>query len=164
MQDNKITQSEGEAKVFELAKEIGSCMFTTVVSKKLHSRPMATTARPDQHDFVMLTAKSDPKVAELESQHEVVLNFAVGKRKFLALNGTARLNDDRALIKDVWSVGAQVFWPNGPTDPNVTAIVITPTHAEYWEGNGGMVASVKFAYAIAMHSTPDLGANKKLQM
>lgn len=159
-----MQHSESEAKVFELAKQIGSCMLTTMVNNELHSRPMATVSRADQNDFVMLTAKSDAKVAELKSHPDVVLNFADGKHLFLALNGTAKVAEDRALIKDVWNVGAQAYWPNGPTDPNVTAIVITPTHAEYWEGNGGMVASVKFAYAIATHSTPNLGTNKKLDM
>ncbi len=55
-------------------------------------------------------------------------------------------------------------WPNGPNDPNIVAIEVTPTTAEYWDGPNGVLAGVKMVLAMATGSKPDMGKNAKVAM
>jgi general stress protein 26 len=93
----------------------------------------------------------------------VYLGYCNGHRH-LSINGDAELSDNRSIIKRIWTPSAQAFWPNGPDDPSIVAIVVTPHAAEYWDGPTGIVASVKMAFALATGKTPDFGENAKVAM
>jgi general stress protein 26 len=76
----------------------------------------------------------------------------------------AALSDEKSLIKQLWNPGAQVFWPDGPEKSDVTAIVLTPVAAEYWEGLGSIVSTAKFFFGLATGSTPDTGDNATVRL
>ncbi|MDP6977632.1 MAG: hypothetical protein QF570_03390 [Myxococcota bacterium] len=59
----------------------------------------------------------------------------------LMVRGTAELISDEAEKKRVWDVldyDLSNFWSGGPTDPNYTAVRITPTRVELSKMFGSM--------------------------
>jgi general stress protein 26 len=150
--------------IFELMKELDFCMLVTQPAAGLHARPMSAIVDAEVKTVHLLTGLDSIKDEEIAENPDVMLTFSNGSSKNVVLHATARISEDRTLIKSLWNPGAQAFWPDGPTDPNVAAIVITPTHGEYWEGNTGVVAAFKFAAAIAGGKPVDGGTNEKVTL
>lgn len=160
-----MTEDQAQHRLWQLIRKIDYCMFTThAAGGGLRSRPMSTIVREDDDQIFVLSDRHGGKDEEIHANPDVVLSFANGSTAFVSVNGQAVISNDRALIKSLWTAGAQAFWPDGPDDPDVFAIIVTPDEAEYWEGNNGLVAGVKFAYAIATGSKPDLGENRKVAL
>ncbi len=162
--DSKSNTAADADKVWQMMKDIGICMLITSQSQHVRARPMSTIVRKESNDVVMLTEKSSGKEREVEQNSNVVLNFSNGSNEFVSLHGKARRDDSRALIRHLWNPGAQAFWPKGPDDPNVEALIVQPVNAEFWAGHSGLLNSVKMAFAIATGQTPDLGENKKIAL
>jgi hypothetical protein len=56
-----------------------------------------------------------------------------------------------------------VWWPLGPTDPNVRVLRVTPATAELWDGPASKaVAAYEFAKARLTGAKPNLGENRKV--
>lgn len=150
-------------RVWEMVDAIDICMFVTKSGGKMHGRPMSTIGREDEGKIYLLTERSAVKDDEVAADSDVYLGYCKGSQH-LSINGTAAVSDDRALVKRVWTPSAQAFWPNGPDDPNVVAIVVTPSSAEYWDGPNGLLAGVKMAFAVVTGAQPDMGRNAKVRM
>jgi hypothetical protein len=71
----------------------------------------------------------------------------VGGCNFLAAGGPDVDRQQRSACLDVCSI---------------IAIAIDPHEAEFWEGSGKIVSTVKFAYALATGTRPDLGEQRKV--
>jgi general stress protein 26 len=151
-------------KVWAMMKKIGFCMLITGEKSDISSRPMSAIVRKDHNDIIMFTEKQSGKDSQINQNSNVVLNFSDGSNEFLSLKGVADISEDRDLIKKHWNPGAQAYFPNGPDDPDVVAIIVEPRDAEYWITNSGLISSVKMAFAIATGQQPDLGENKKLAL
>jgi general stress protein 26 len=151
-------------RVWTMMKKIGYCMLITGREEGLSSRPMATIVRKENDDIVLLTEKLSGKDIQIHQNPNVLLNFCDGSNEFISLKGVAKISEDRGLIKELWNPGAQAYFPKGPDDPNVVAIIVSPKDAEYWITNSGLISSVKMAFAIATGQQPDLGENKKLSL
>jgi general stress protein 26 len=149
-------------RIWELVSSLSYCFLVSNVGE--HARPMAAIVKEEEGRVYFLTDLSSAKLTEIRQEPRVTLTFSDGHSKFATLNGQAAIDNNRALIKRLWNPGAQAFWPEGPTAPNVTAIVVTPTHGEYWDGPSGILAGVKMAFAIATGSRPDLGDNEKVKL
>jgi hypothetical protein len=55
-----------------------------------------------------------------------------------------------------------VWWPGGPTDPDVCLLQIEPLTAELWDGPASTALAVfEFAKAWLTGEEPNLGENRK---
>jgi general stress protein 26 len=151
-------------RIFELMKELDYCMLVTQPSSGMHARPMSTIVDVDAQTIHMLTDLKATKDEEIARNPHVLLTFSNGASKNVAVHARAAISEDRALVKGLWNPGAQAFWPKGPSDPAVVAIVLSPISGEYWEGNTGVVAAFKFAVAIATGREVDAGENEKVAL
>lgn len=162
-----LTSEDGkshENRVWEMMREIDFCMFTTKSGQGLRARPMSSIVKPEEGRIYLLSDRNGGKDEELENNPQVCLCYSNGGSKFVSLSGHATITSDRALIESLWNPGAQAFWPEGPHDPNVYAISITPVNAEYWDGNAGLIAAAKMIWSIATGTKPDLGDNQKVNL
>ena len=150
-------------RVWEMIDAIDICMFVTKRGDDMHGRPMSTIGRKDEGKIYRLTDKSAVKDDEINTDPAVYLGYCKGSQH-LSVNGTAEISQDRALVKRIWTPSAQAFWPNGPDDTNIVAIVVEPSSAEYWDGPNGIVAGVKMAFAMVTGAQPDMGRNAKVAM
>jgi general stress protein 26 len=149
-------------RVWELMDTISICMLTTHDGEKIRSRPMAAFVRRDEDRVYFLTDASHHNDDEIADNPNVGLAFADGQ-KFVSVTGRATVSNDRAKIKDLWGVHAKAWW-DSPEDPNIRLLTVTPDDAEFWEGPGKIVGTIKMVAAAATGSRPDYGTNRKVTM
>lgn len=151
-------------RVWKLIEDIDLCMFTTHDGRKLRARPMSSRPRQSENAIYFLTDVDGHKDDEVASDNEVCLSYAkISAGKFLAVSGRARVLNDRALIEQLWDKDAEAFW-EGPDDPRVRVIAVTPDEAQFWEGPHGVVATVQMVIAAATAMPPVLGDQRKVDL
>jgi len=102
------------------------------------------------------------KDEEIEQNPNVGLAFADGQR-FVSVTGHASVSQDKAKIRDLWSPMVKAWWES-PDDPNIRLITVTPDDAEFWDGPGKIIGTIKMIAAAATSSRPNYGENRKVTM
>lgn len=152
--------------VYDLIETIGIGMLVTSRqgADMLRARPMAASVKREENAIFFLTDAEGRKDDEVRDDPKVCLAFADPKgQRYVSVSGTARISNDHARIKELWSVGAQAFWDT-PDDQAIRVVEVRPTEAEFWQGPGRIVSAVKMAVAAATGGRPDLGTNAKVGM
>jgi general stress protein 26 len=149
-------------RVCELMDRISTCMLTTHDGDHIRSRPMAAFVRRDEDAVYFLGDAHQHKDAEIERNPNVGLAFADG-RKFVSVTGHASVSQNKAKIKELWSPAAKAWW-DSPDDPNIRLLTVTPDDAEFWEGPGKIIGTIKMIAAAATSSRPNYGENRKVTM
>jgi general stress protein 26 len=101
---------------------------------------------------------SDRVIEQVGTDGRVMLSFAdKGGNDFVSIDGQASVSNDRAKIKDLWSVWAKAFW-DSPEDPGIRLFVVAPEHARYWNAPNTVVTTVAMLASIVTGSQPKLGS------
>jgi general stress protein 26 len=153
-------QDEQE-KAWKFIEKFRAAMLVTDSDTGPRSRPMNAIFKPDEGVVWFLSEASSAKDAEARAEPRVNLVFSDGGQNHASVQGTATEVADRATVKRLWNAGAQAWWPQGPDDPNIVAIRVTPDSAEIWDGNPSPVAFVKMGIAIATKTVPNAGDHIK---
>ena len=162
-----MSHHEGKAdRVWTLMKEIGVAMVVTHNARgdELRARPMA--ARPDieGNAIYFLTDAAAPKDGEVDRNPNICLAFSdIKGQKYVSVTGRGEMSDDRARIKRFWSISDKAFWPDAD-DPAIRLLRVAPEEAEYWEGTGLIVSSVRMVASAITGARADLGANEKVNL
>jgi len=149
-------------RVWELMEKISICMLTTHDGEQIRSRPMAAFVRRDDSAIYFLGDAKHHKDEEIERNPNVGLAFADGQ-KFVSVTGHASVSNDRQKIKELWGPSAKAWW-DSPDDPNIRLLTVTPDDAEFWEGPGKIVGTIKMMTAAATSTRPNYGENRKVTM
>jgi general stress protein 26 len=158
------TESYDIDRVWKLIDKIKICMLATREGDAIRARPMSAIGRESARTIYFLTDVKGHKDEEIDQNRGVCLVFAKPESgKFLAVNGQARVLDDRALIGDLWSIAAEAWW-QGPDDPSIRVIEVTPEQAEFWEGPHGLVATIQMVIAASTAQPPVLGDQRKVDL
>jgi general stress protein 26 len=123
-------------------------MVTRGSGQSLHGRPMAT-ARVDEDltSIWFATDRHSGKIEEISANPNVYLGYTNGSgSEWASVNGTARVVDDRAKVKELWTP-LWKNWFDGPDDPRIVLIEVTPTEAEYWDSGSRLIMLAKMAAA-----------------
>lgn len=151
-------------RVWKLMEKIDLCMLVSRDGEKIRARPMSSHPRQAENAVYFLTDARGHKDEEVAQDDHVCLVFQKqNEGKFLAVTGRARVSADRVLIRDLWDKDAEAFW-NGPEDPGVRVITVTPDDAQFWEGPHGVVATVQMVLAAATNAPPVLGDQRKVDL
>jgi general stress protein 26 len=151
-------------RVWKLIDKIKICMLATRAGETIRARPMSAIARTSENAIYFLTDAEGHKDDQIDQNGAVCLVFAKpDSGKFLSVNGQARVLDDRALIRDLWSVAAEAWW-EGPEDPTIRVIEVTPEEAEFWEGPHGLVATIQMVIAASTAAPPVMGDQRKVDL
>ncbi len=152
-------------KVRELIGDERLAMLTSVDSDgKLVSRPMAVQRLDDDGTLWFLTDDTSPKARQLIRDSRVNLAFQ-SRGTWISVSGSAEIVEDRATIEGLWNKGAEAWFPDGPSTPEVAALRIDPDTAEYWDTPGGRVSSVlAYAKAKLTGERPDVGEAKVVEL
>ena len=111
-----------------------------------------------------LTDARRHKDEEIARNPGVNLSFAdTAKQKYLSVTGSAVISNDRAKIKQLFSMPAKAWWDSAD-DPNIRVLKISPEDAEFWDSPGTVISYVKMAAAAVTGTRPDLGENRKVAM
>src|ERR1022692_2003184 len=136
-----MTEQNHLCRVWDIIEKVGVCMLTTQFAGGLRARP--------------IEARTDPDVG---------LVFIDPKDKaYLSITGRASVMRDAAKTEVVWRKTDEVWWPGGPTDPDVCLLLIEPLAAELWDGPASAaIAAFEFAKARLTGEEPKLGENRKV--
>ncbi|HEU0069744.1 MAG TPA: pyridoxamine 5'-phosphate oxidase family protein [Alphaproteobacteria bacterium] len=138
------------------------CMLATLDGAAIRARPMAAHAAPDENAVYFLTDERRHKDEEIRINPNVCLAFVDGD-DYVSLSGRAEVTNDRGKIRELWSMAAKAWWDSAD-DPNIRLLKVTPIEAEYWDGEGKVISTLKMAAASVSGSRPDMGENKKVRM
>ena len=158
-------------KLWDLIRHIRFAMFTTRHSGNghLHSRPMTTqNGKDDEGDrlWFFMSRRSDP-VSDLESEPTVNISYAdPGADSYVSVSGTARVVEDKAKVRALWSKMTQAWFPGGVDDPDLALIEVDIAHAHYWDVKDNKATQVfKMAKAALTGKPPaDMGESGEVRM
>ena len=138
------TREEAIAKIATMIKGARISMLTTIVEDgDLHSRPMANVESDFDGNIWFFTAKSSPKVHDIENKPAVNVAFSdPEKQNYISLAGRAELIIDRALFEKYWSKAYEAWFPDGLEDPELSLLKITIESAQYWDSPSSPVAHI----------------------
>lgn len=119
----------------KLLRRFDHAMLVTLRDGEMRSRPMAVAeATASGHLWFMSNAES-AKQEEIGEHPDVNVSMQEG-RTFLSISGGARVVRDSHKAEELWRESQRMWFPDGPTDPNLVLIEIVPHYAEYWDGSG----------------------------
>lgn len=151
-------------RVWDIIEKVGVCMLTTQFADGLRARPLE--ARPDRGAGLIffVTDIHSAKEAEIEVRPDVGLIFIDATEKaYLSITGRACVTHDAEKTEVVWRKADELWWPGGPSDPNVCLLRIEPFIGELWDGPASAMATIfEFAKARFTGERPNLGENRKV--
>ena len=163
-QQTDKSPQEIEDRIWELAKKIDICMFTTWDGEKQRARPLSARVKRDEHAIYFLVDEQGHKNEQVEQFPIVTLTFTDGAgHKYVAVTGEAEVSNDRAKIKELWTEFDKAWWED-ENDPSIRLLTVIPDDAELWDGPTGPVATVKMLLAAVTGATPDFGDNAKVDL
>jgi general stress protein 26 len=149
-------------RTWELMKKIGFAMLVTHDGDKLRARPMAAHVDRDANTIYFLTDARRHKDEEIARNPNINLSFAdASDQKYVSVTGIAEVSNDRAKIKELFSMPAKAWWDSAE-DPNIRVLKVTPDDAEFWDSPGSVISYVKMAAAAVTGTRPDIGTNRKV--
>jgi general stress protein 26 len=149
-------------RTWELMKKIGFAMLVTHDGDKLRARPMAAHVDRDTNTIYFLTDARRHKDEEIARNPNINLSFAdASDQKYVSVTGIAEVSNDRAKIKELFSMPAKAWWDSAE-DPNIRVLKVTPDDAEFWDSPGTAISYVKMAAAAVTGTRPDIGTNRKV--
>lgn len=159
-----MSKQDNGDRVWDIIEKVGVCMLTTQAGGRLRSRPIE--ARPDRKAglIFVVTDVHSAKQDEIEAGPDIGLVLIDAKaRAYLSITARARVMRDIAKIAQVWIKSDAVWWPGGPSDPNVCLLQIEPLTAELWDGPSSAARTAfEFAKAWLTGEEPSLGENRKV--
>ena len=148
-----------ERKVFELVRDIQVAQMVTVDNGKLRSRPMV--ARPDQaqDELWFFTSAASGKIRDLEANQEVLIAYSDPSRQnYVSIEGEGEVVRDPQKVKELWSEPVRVWFPKGPTDPDIALVRVKMREATYWDApSSAFVYAYGYAKAMATGERPHPG-------
>jgi general stress protein 26 len=155
----------GADRIWSIMEDLTFCMLATWDGAKLHARPMGAFVRRKENAVYFFTDARAHKDRDIAQYPRVCLAFGdPSKQDYVSVSGVAAISNDRAKIKELWSIPAKAWWKS-PDEPNIRLIKFTPTEAEYWDAPGNVISSLKTAMAVATGGTPkDVGDHAKAKL
>jgi len=117
-----------------LLKGLTVGMLTThTVEGYTRSRPMLLQDVDDDGWLWFLTDRTSRKACELERNPETAVLFQSPRGdRYLSVNGTAVVVQDRAKLKRLWNPTYRAWFPKGRRDPEIVLIALRVDHVDYW--------------------------------
>ena len=162
MSDKTLSREEAVDSVWKLVESIDYCMFITWDGERQRARPLSARPNREENRIYFLVDVEGQKDEQIEKFPKVSLAFAdVHSHDYLALTGEARVSNDRAKIKDLWTGADTAFWDDDQ-DPSIRLVTVTPEDAELWLGPNRLVAGAKLLGAALSGAKADFGKNEKV--
>lgn len=162
--DSRKTPEEVQDRIWELAKKINVCMFTTWDGHRQTSRPLSARVAREDHAIYFLVDEDGEKNTQLEQFPLVSCAWADNSDyKYAVVSGPARITNDRAKIKSLWSNFDKAWWESAD-DPTIRLLTLTPEGGELWDSPGRVVTMAKMAVALVTGAAPKMGDNAKVKL
>jgi general stress protein 26 len=109
-----------------------------------HSEPLTAQLDQDQVDTLFFFIGKDNRLA---GGGAAMAQFvSKGHDFFACLAGTARVDDDFAMIDKLWNKQVGAWFPGGKADPNLALLRFDIDDAEMWETDMSLSGKVKMLF------------------
>jgi general stress protein 26 len=154
------------SRLWDMIQDIKYGMFTARGSDgHLHSRPMTTLN--DQRNGVLwfFMSKSSEPAVDIAQQAGVNVSYAdPGHDNYVSIAGSARIVEDPAKKKALWSPLAQAWFSGGVGDPDLALVAVTIEHAEFWDVETNRAVKLyEIAKAAVTGTRPQLGEHREMR-
>ena len=78
--------------------------------------------------------------------------------------GVLRLDLDDSSSVSGAELSAVMLDSSVPDDPNIRLLTVKPDDAEFWDGPGKIIGTIKMVAAAATNTRPNYGENRKVAM
>ena len=109
-----------------------------------HSEPLTVQLDKDQVDTLWFFIRRDNRLAK--GGAAMVQFVSKGQDYFACLAGTARIDQDRAMIDKLWSKPAEAWFPGGKEDPDLALLRFDIDTAELWESDVSLGGKLKMLF------------------
>ncbi len=153
-------------KMKALADNTRMCLFTTNLTETpLQTRPMTVLLVDDEATFWFLSDEHSSKNLEIHDDSRVQLFFAnPDKYEFMTVYGYAITSTDKKKIEKLWNPMAKAWFKGGKDDPSLSAIMVIPEEAYYWDTKSNkMVSLLKIVASAVSGKTMDDGIEGRLK-
>ena len=162
--DNDKTPEEARERIWELAKKIDICMFTTWDGERQRSRPLSARVFKEEHAIYFLVDEDGAKNWQVEKFPFVSCAWADNDgHKYVVISGSAVVTNDRAKIKELWNDFDKAWWDD-ENDPSIRLLTVTPEDAELWDSPNKLIATAKMAFSAVTGKAPEMGDNEKVNL
>ncbi|WP_413583243.1 pyridoxamine 5'-phosphate oxidase family protein [Bdellovibrio sp. HCB288] len=143
MEDNSKHSSPEVKKLSDLISDIKIAMLVTVSGgNSLHSAPLVTQGIEADGSLWFIISRASQKASDIQNENRVNITYS-GSGTYVSVTGFAELIDDHPeKVRQMWSKGYEVWFPQGPNDPNVQLLKVEIEKAEYWEGHSNPVSKM----------------------
>jgi general stress protein 26 len=160
-----MTAQDDIAQVWDAITKQRIAMLTVEEEGRLNSRPMAALSRREEGKIYFVT-RLDAKVGEIGGSAPVNIAFSdEHKNTYVSITGTARTSQDRAKLRELWSMFTEAWLPEGPDAEDVALITVEPEEAKLWDSTSSNIVYIaKVLKAVATQSPPDGGTIKQVEL
>ncbi|WP_084582144.1 pyridoxamine 5'-phosphate oxidase family protein [Sphingomonas azotifigens] len=125
-----------------------------------HSEPLTAQLDEDQVDTIFFFIGKDNRMAK---GGPAMLQFvSKGHDFFACLSGTARVDNDFAMIDKLWNSQVEAWFPGGKQDPNLALLRVDIDDAELWETDMSLTGKVKMLFGGKIKSD-ETGSHAKVE-
>ena len=168
MSEQKETSGpEGLEKIGGLIADIRFAMLVTAAKDgTFDSRPMATQKTEFDGTLWFLTAHDSRKVEQIADDADVTLVYAdPSNANYVTVKGRATVTLDKGRIHELWNPMYQAWFPEGEDDPQIRALRVDVTEAEYWQANDSkLIRGIKYLAAAVTKGSVDVGEYGKVKV
>ena len=154
--------TEAKEKLQDLVEDFETAMLVTRdAGGTMQGRPMHVAAHDEtKGTLTFATSLRTEKVDEIGEEGDACVTFQ-GDDKQVSLSGRCLISQDRERIRELWSKGMEVWFPDGPEQSDLALIVFEPTLGEYWDQSGaqGLKYLWKSARALVEDESPKVGGD-----
>jgi general stress protein 26 len=141
-QMNNPTRKADYERIWELIKSSHSALLITVTPDgALDSRPMGCLQTNFDGVLWFLTFRRSLKLVEIRNNPNVLVSYAKPSEfEYVSICGKARIVEDTQKLKELWTEGLRVWFPEGPKDPEIAILAVDVDQAMYWTDAASMTA------------------------
>ena len=164
MSTKNLYSEEAKTKIKEMAEDINFTMMATHLSDyPIHTIPMSTKKVDDEGAIWFLSGKDSTHNGNIETDSRVQLLYSdPGSMQFLTIYGKASITRDREILKGLYGQSDDM-WFDGVEDPNLTAIRVDPSQANYWDSKHNKLVTIfKMGIGAVTGDNPDIGQTGKI--
>lgn len=166
MSTENLNKEKSREKLRELVDDIKVAMMVTGLEKKpINAIPMSTKKVDEQGNIWFISLGTSEHNQNLERNPDVHLLYSdPDDMEFLSLYGKAEITKNREILEDLYNPRTD-NWFDGPDDPNLTAIKVTPQEAYYWDTKTNKyITLLKMGVGAVTGNNQDIGKKGKLDL
>jgi general stress protein 26 len=127
-----------------LWKKMTQGPFVMIGLEGSHAEPLTVQLDDDQADTLLFFVSRDNRL--VPGGKAMVQFVSKGQDFFACLSGTARVDNDRAMIDKLWSRAVESWFPGGKNDPNLALLRFDIEDAELWEADISLTGKFKMLF------------------